>query len=65
MEKILVNSDKYYGQYVALKSIKDNSIVGAGYTPEKALEKARKKGIQNPILLYVPDKDIVQIYYVG
>ncbi len=65
MEKILVNSDKYYGQYVAMKSLDDNTIVGAGDTPDKALNEARKKGVQDPFLLYVPDKDVVHIYYVG
>lgn len=65
MEKILVNSDKYYGQYVAMKSLNDNTIVGAGDTPEEALNEARKKGIQDPFLLYVPDKDVVHIYYVS
>jgi hypothetical protein len=63
MEKVLVNSDKYNGQYVAMKSIDDNTIVGSGETPSKALEEARKKGIQNPFLLYVPDKDVINIYY--
>lgn len=62
MEKVLVNSDKYYGKYVAMKSIEDNTIVGSGDTPDKALEEARKKGIISPFLLYVPDKNVVHIY---
>ncbi|MEK6715670.1 MAG: DUF5678 domain-containing protein [Candidatus Omnitrophota bacterium] len=65
MEKVLVNSDKYDGQYVALISADDNTIVGSGSTPEEALAKARKKGAQAPFILYVPDKDLVHIYYVG
>jgi hypothetical protein len=63
MEKVLVNSDEYNGQYVAIISPDDNTIVGAGDTPDKALAEAQKKGIQNPFLLYVPDKDLVHIYY--
>lgn len=65
MEKVLVNSDKYDGQYVALVSVEDNTIVGAGNTPEEALNEARKKGIQSPFLLYVPDKNVAHIYYAG
>ncbi|MCK4419734.1 succinyl-CoA synthetase subunit alpha [Candidatus Aerophobetes bacterium] len=65
MEKVLVNSDKYNGQYVAMVSVEDNTIVGSGNTPEEALKDARKKGIQNPFLLYVPDKDLVHIYYAS
>lgn len=63
MEKILVNSNKYDGQYVAMVSADDNTIVGSGNTPEEAINEARKKGIQNPLLLYVPDKNLVHIYY--
>ncbi|UCD27377.1 MAG: hypothetical protein JSV03_09620 [Planctomycetota bacterium] len=63
MEKLLVNTDKYDGQYVAMVSAEDNTIVGAGKTPEEALNEARKKGVENPFLLYVPDKNLVHIYY--
>ena len=63
MEKVLVNSNKYNGQYVAMVSAEDNTIVGSGNTPEEAINEARKEGIQNPFLLYVPDKDLVHIYY--
>lgn len=65
MEKIMVNSDKYNGQYVATASIEDNTIVGSGNTPEEALNEAKKKGAQSPFLLYIPDKDVVSIYYAG
>ena len=65
MEKILVNSDEYNGQYVAIISADDNTIVGSGNTPDEALSKAQKKGVQNPFILYVSDKDLVHIYYVG
>lgn len=65
MEKILVNTDKYDGQYVALMSADDNTVVGWGNTPEESLNEARKKGIRSPFLLYVPIKDLVHIYYVG
>jgi len=65
MEKILVNSDKYDGQYVAMVSAEDNTIVGSGTTPEEALNEAKKEGIETPFLFYVPDKDLVHIYYVS
>lgn len=65
MKNVLVNSDKYNGRYVALISIENNTIVGSGDSPEAALNEARKQGVQNPFLLYVPEKDLVHIYYVG
>lgn len=65
MEKILVNSDKYDGKYVALISADDNTVIGSGDTPEEALSNAKKKGVSSPFILYIADKDLVHIYYVG
>jgi hypothetical protein len=64
MEKILVTTDEFNGRYVAMKSVDDNTIVGVGDDPEKALREAEEKGFKNPILLYIPEKDLVHIYLV-
>ena len=48
MEKALVTTDEYNGRYVAMKSFDDNTIVGVGDDPEKALKEAEKKGFENP-----------------
>ena len=64
MEKILVTTDEFSGRYVAMKSFEDNSIVGVGDDPEKALKEAEAKGFKNPVLLYIPEKDLVHIYPV-
>ncbi len=65
MEKVLINSNEYSGQYVAMVSLEDSTIVGAGINPQEAMDSARAKGVQDPYILYVPDKDLVYIYYVG
>jgi len=62
MEKILVNTNEFNGRYVAMKSFHDNTIVGVGVDPEKALKDAEAKGFKNPVLLYIPEKDLVHIY---
>ena len=62
MEKILVTTDEFNGRYVAMKSVDDNTIVGVGEDPENALREAEEKGFRNPILLYIPEKDLVHIY---
>ncbi len=64
MEKILVTTDEFNSRYVAMKSVDDNTIVGVGDDPEKALREAEEKGFKNPILLYIPEKDLVHIYPV-
>lgn len=65
MERVLVNSDKYDGKYVAFIGVEDNTIVGSGDTPEDALKEAKGKGFQTPFLFYIPDKNLIHIYYVG
>lgn len=62
MERILVTTDEFNGRYVAMKSVEDNTIVGVGDDPERALMEAEEKGFKNPILLYIPEKDLVHIY---
>jgi hypothetical protein len=62
MEKVLVNSDKYNGKYVAMVSAEDNTIVGSGGTPEEALKAAEEKGVKNPFLFFVPADDSAHIY---
>ncbi|MCK8603325.1 DUF5678 domain-containing protein [Desulfoferrobacter suflitae] len=62
MEKVLVTSEEYDGRYVAMKGFDDNTIVGVGDDPETALEDAAAKGYENPVLLYVPEKEVVHVY---
>jgi hypothetical protein len=62
MEKVLVNTDEFNGRYVAMRSFEDNTIVGVGDDPDSALKEAEAKGIRNPVLLYIPEQDIVHIY---
>jgi hypothetical protein len=65
MEKILVNTHEYDGKYVALKSADDNSVVGVGKSPGKALKAAKEKGVRDPYIIYIPDKEVVHIYCAG
>jgi hypothetical protein len=64
MEKVLINTDKYNGCYVAMKSFDDHTIVGVGDDPESALKDAKLKGYKEPVLLYIPEKELVHIYHV-
>lgn len=58
---MLVTTDEFNGRYVVMKSFEDNTIVGVGDDPEKDLKDAEAKGIKNPVLLYIPEKDIIHI----
>jgi len=54
MEKILVTTDEFNGRYVAMISFVNNTIVGVGDNPEKALKDAEAKG--KPEKLKKPDR---------
>jgi len=60
--RVLVRDEKYRGQWVALRSFDDNTVVGSGRTLTSALKKAEAHGEPHPVILFVPKKGVVQIY---
>lgn len=56
------NIDRYCGQYVAKKSFKDNKVIVSGKDPVKVLEQAKRRGADDPVIFYVPEKHVVHIY---
>lgn len=55
------NYERYKGLWVALKS-DQKTVVSSGKTVDETVEKAKKKGLKNPILFKVPTSIIP---YVG
>ena len=62
MVQTLVKDSGYEGRYVALKSFEDSTVISDGTTPQEAYDKAVEKGCGRPVLVFVPLKDMVQIY---
>jgi len=62
MIQTLIKDSGYEGKYVALKSFEDSTVISDGITPQEAYEKAVEKGFAHPVLVFVPLKDMVQIY---
>ncbi|MEW5758510.1 MAG: DUF5678 domain-containing protein [Candidatus Omnitrophota bacterium] len=62
MIQTLIKDSGYEGKYVALKSFNDSTVISNGITPQEAYEKAIEKGFARPVLIFVPVKDMVQIY---
>ena len=56
------NSEKYSGKYVATRTFQDKEVVVSGTDPAKVFNDAKKRGVEDPVVFYVPEKDIVQIY---
>lgn len=59
---MIIDSDKYSGQYVATKSFQDKTVVCSGSNPVAVSSDAKRKGIEEPVVFYVPEKDMVHIY---
>ncbi|MFA4888407.1 MAG: DUF5678 domain-containing protein [Candidatus Omnitrophota bacterium] len=62
MVQTLIKDNSYNGKYVALKDFNDSTVISDGATPQEAYEKAIQKGYSHPVLIFVPQKDMVQIY---
>lgn len=65
MENVLINTDKYNGLYVAMKSFDDHHVIGSGTDPSRALSDAEKKGFKDPVIIYIPEAGIIHIYAVN
>jgi hypothetical protein len=50
----LVSNKKYAGKYVALKSFVENKVIASGKNPSEVIKRANKKGIKDPVLIFVP-----------
>lgn len=59
MAKVLLETDEHAGRYVALRSRDDNTVVGFGDTPVRAVQAAQENGCASPILFYVPERPVV------
>ena len=64
MEQTLIKDTRYTGRYVAIKDFNDNTVISDGKEPQEAYKKAVEKGYNNPVVLFVPLKDMVQIYSI-
>jgi len=62
MIKTLIKTSNYNGKYVAMKDFNDHTVIADGATPQEVYEKAVRKGLKNPVVTFVPSKDMVQIY---
>ncbi|MGR3318658.1 MAG: DUF5678 domain-containing protein [Candidatus Anammoxibacter sp.] len=59
---LVQDSELYSGQYVATKSFTDKEVVSHGSDPVQVSSEAKEKGIDEPVVFYIPPKDVVQIY---
>ncbi len=59
---LLNNIEKYSGKYVATRSFQEKEAVCSGDDPVRVYNDARAAGVEDPVVFYVPEKDLVHIY---
>lgn len=62
MIRTLLKTNNFNGKYVAMKDFSDYTVIADGITPQEAYDKALGKGYKDPVVTFVPIKDMVQIY---
>lgn len=62
MEQTLIKDEKYSGRYVAIGDFHDATVVADGQSPQEAYDNAVKNGHKDPVIIFVPETGVVQIY---
>jgi len=62
LSKVFVPKNKKDGEYIAMKSFSDKTIVAHGKDVGKIIDEAKKLGVPDPVIMFVPPKDTVCIY---
>ena len=61
-KKMIVKNKKYVGKYVAMVSFNNKNVVASGKDPIRVKERADKKGFSSSVLIYVPDKNVYNVF---
>ncbi len=62
MKQTLIKERKYNGRYVTIKDFNDSVVIADGENPNEVYESAVNKVYPDPVVLYIPLKDMVHIY---
>jgi hypothetical protein len=58
----LVTERKYQGKYVAFSPSEGKKIIAFGRDPGVVIQKARRKGVSVPAIVFVPEEGVTYIY---
>lgn len=59
---LVKEAHKYSGKYVATRSFRNKTVISSGDDLVTVYESAKAKGAKDPVVVYVPKKDEVQVY---
>jgi len=60
--QILVKNKKYEGKFVAFRSFTDRTVIAFGKNPSEVLSKAHKKGLKEPVVVFITKDNTSYIY---
>jgi len=58
----LIVESKYQGKYVAFSPSEGKKVIASSRNAGTVIEKARKKGVDTPAIVFVPKEDVTYIY---
>ena len=58
----LVTGKEYQGKYVAFGGIGSSKIIASGRSVNSVTQRARKQGVEVPVIVFVPKDDTSYIY---
>lgn len=64
MPQTLVKDDRLNGKYIAIASLENPAVISSGTDPKEVYKEAQQKGCTDPVMVYIPEKDMVQIYRI-
>lgn len=59
---LIKDGKKYGGLFVAKKTFQDQEVISSGDNPVSVLEEAKKRGIEDPVVMFVPKEGMVNVY---
>jgi hypothetical protein len=54
--------NKYSGKYIATESFESKKVVASGTDIVEVYNDAKKKGVEEPVISYIPKKGTICIY---
>ena len=62
MDKAQDQLKDYYGKYIVTDGFLSKEVIACNTDPSVAIEEARKKNAVFPVIMFVPEKDIIETY---
>lgn len=59
---LVKEAEKYSGLFVATLSFTSKDVISFGKDASSVFEDAKKKGADDPVVFFVPERDMVHIY---